>query len=179
MGDNMRILIVEDEYSLAEIIETRLKKEKYEVDIVTDGEEGLFNALSGAYNLVILDVMLPHLDGFEILKQIRENKIDTKIIMLTAKSELDDKLSGFKYGADDYVTKPFHIEELIARVNVQLRKDKNKNITDTIEVFDLHLNLKKALLECTSTNDSIEISNKEFYNSKIILNILENILVCI
>ena len=162
MGDIMRILIVEDEYSLAEIIHDKLKNDKYEVDIVTDGEEGLYNALSGAYNLIILDVMLPSMNGFEILKQIRENKIDTKIIMLTAKSELDDRLSGFKYGADDYVTKPFHIEELIARVNVQLRKDDNKNITDIIEVFDLKLNLKTASLECTKTRESIEISNKEF-----------------
>ena len=158
----MRILIIEDEYSLADIIQTRLKKEKYESDIVTDGEEGLYNALSGAYNLVILDVMLPSMDGFEILKQIRENKIDTKVIMLTAKSEIDDKLNGFKYGADDYVTKPFHMEELMARVNVRLRKDENKEITDTIEAFDLKLNLKKALLECKKTKETIEISNKEF-----------------
>ena len=158
----MRVLIVEDEKALAEIVGDKLKCEKYEFDIVTDGEEGLYNALSGAYNLIILDVMLPSMDGFEILKQIRENKIDTKIIMLTAKSELDDKLSGFKYGADDYVTKPFHIEELLARVNVQLRKNENKEITDTIEVFDLKLNLKTASLECTKTGETIEISNKEF-----------------
>ncbi|MBR2833685.1 MAG: response regulator transcription factor [Bacilli bacterium] len=158
----MRILIVEDEYSLAEIIGDRLKKEKYDYDILTDGEEGLYNALCGAYNLAILDVMLPNMNGFEILKQIRENKVDIKVIMLTAKTELDDKLSGFRYGADDYITKPFHIEELMARVNVQLRKDENKNITDVIEAFDLKLNLKKALLECTKTSESIEISNKEF-----------------
>ena len=162
VGDDMRILIVEDEYSLAEIIGDRLKKEKYDYDILTDGEEGLYNALCGAYNLAILDVMLPNMNGFEILKQIRENKVDIKVIMLTAKTELDDKLSGFRYGADDYITKPFHIEELMARVNVQLRKDENKNITDVIEAFDLKLNLKKALLECTKTSESIEISNKEF-----------------
>ena len=158
----MRILIVEDEIALAEVIGSRLKREKYEYDIVTDGEEGLYNALSGAYNLIILDVMLPSMDGFEVLKQVRENKIDTKIIMLTAKSELDHKLSGFKYGADDYVTKPFHIEELMARINVQLRKDENKNIMDTIEVFDLKLNLKTASIECKNTGETIEISNKEF-----------------
>lgn len=158
----MRILVVEDEFNLAEIISSRLKKEKYTVDIATNGEDGLFNALSGAYNLVILDVMLPYINGFEILKQIREDKIDVKIIMLTAKSELEDKLNGFNYGADDYMTKPFHIEELVARVNVQLRKDNSKNIVDYIEVGDLRLYLKKSNLLCTRTGETIEISCKEF-----------------
>lgn len=158
----MRILIVEDEFNLADIISSRLKQEKYTVDISTNGEDGLYNALSGIYNLIILDVMLPYMNGFEILKQIREKKIDVKVIMLTAKSELEDKLNGFSCGADDYVTKPFHIEELIARVNVQLRKDNSKNIIDYIEVGNLRLNLKNSNLLCTKTNESIEISCKEF-----------------
>ena len=148
----MRILIVEDEFNLADIISSRLKKEKYTVDIATNGEDGLFNALSGIYNLIILDVMLPYINGFEILKQIRENKIDVKVIMLTAKSELEDKLEGFKDGADDYVTKPFHIEELVARVNVQLRKDDSNNIVDFLQVGDLKLNLKNSNILCTKTN---------------------------
>ena len=158
----MRVLVVEDELNLAELISSRLKKEKYTVDISTDGEDGLYNAMSGIYNLIILDVMLPYVDGFEILKQVRENKIDTKIIMLTAKSELDDKLNGFKYGADDYITKPFHIEELVARINVQLRKDNTKNIIDCIEINDLKLNLKTSNLLCTTTNESIDVGCKEF-----------------
>ena len=82
----MRILIIEDEFNLADIISSRLQKEKYKVDISTDGEDGLYNALSGIYNLVILDVMLPGVNGFEILKEIREKNIDVKVIMLTAKS---------------------------------------------------------------------------------------------
>lgn len=158
----MRILVVEDEFNLADIISSRLKQEKYIVDIANNGEDGLFNSLSGIYNLIILDVMLPFMNGFEILKQIRENKLDVKVIMLTAKSELEDKLNGFSYGADDYITKPFHIEELVARVNVQLRKDNSKNITDYIEVGNLRLNLKSSSLLCTKTNESIEISCKEF-----------------
>lgn len=89
----MRILVVEDEFNLADVISSRLKKEKYTVDVATDGEDGLFNALSGIYNLIILDVMLPSVDGFEILKQVREKGIDVKVIMLTARSELEDKLS--------------------------------------------------------------------------------------
>lgn len=158
----MQILIVEDEFNLADIISNRLKKEKYRVEIATNGEDGLLNALSGIYNLIILDVMLPNVNGFEILKKLREEKIDTKVIMLTAKSEIDDKLSGFHYGADDYVTKPFHIEELVARVNVQLRKDSTKNIIDYLEVGNLRLYLKNSNLECTKTNETIEVSCKEF-----------------
>ena len=128
----MRILIVEDEYKLADVIKESMKHEKYSVDVSNDGESGLDNALSGIYNLIILDVMLPKINGFEILKEIRENNIDTKVIMLTAKSELEDKLYGLNKGADDYITKPFHMEELIARVNVQLRKNNsNKDLCES------------------------------------------------
>lgn len=158
----MRILIVEDEFNLADIIASRLKKEKYTVDISTNGEDGLFNSFSGIYNLIILDVMLPMVNGYEILKKIREEKIDVKVIMLTAKLELEDKLSGFNYGADDYLTKPFHMEELVARVNVQLRRDESKKIVNYLETGNLRLNLKSSTLLCTKTNESIEISCKEF-----------------
>ena len=158
----MRILIVEDEYNLADVVSDRLKKENYKVDICTDGEEGLYNALNGVYNLIILDVMLPSMNGFEILKEIKNNNIDAKIIMLTAKSELDDKLTGFNNGADDYLTKPFHVEELVARVNIQLRKTNSKKITDYIEVGNLKLNLKKFEITNNETSESIEIGKKEF-----------------
>lgn len=158
----MRILIVEDEFNLADIISSRLKKEKYKVDISTDGEDGLYSALSGIYNLIILDVMLPHINGFEILKKIRDKNIEVKVIMLTAKSELEDKLNGFEYGADDYLTKPFHMEELVARVNVQLRKDNYNKIKDCLEAFDLQLNIKTSNLLCTETNESIDVGCKEF-----------------
>ena len=115
----MRILVVEDEETIADVITTKLRKEKYEIDTSYDGEDGLYKALSNIYDLIILDIMLPKTNGLEILKEVKENDISAKVIMLTAKSELEDKLKGFNTGADDYVTKPFHIEELIARVNVQ------------------------------------------------------------
>ncbi len=158
----MRILIVEDEFNLSDVISTRLKKEKYTVDISSDGEDGLYRALSNIYDLIILDIMLPKLDGFEILKEIRENNIMSKVIMLSAKNTLDDKLGGFSYGADDYLTKPFHMEELVARVNVQLRKNNDKSKLDIIEYEDLVLNLRTAKLTCKTTNDTINISGKEF-----------------
>ena len=92
----MRILLVEDERSLADIVATRLKKEKYSVDVSFNGEDGLDNALTNIYDLIILDIMLPRMNGIEILKEIKKNKIESKVIMLTAKSELDDKLKGFE-----------------------------------------------------------------------------------
>lgn len=158
----MRILIIEDEFNLADVIASRLKKEKYQVDICTDGEEGLYNATTNIYDLIILDVMLPGMNGFEILNSIRKEEIKAKVIMLTAKSTLDDKLTGLEYGANDYVTKPFHIEELLARVNIQLKDPteiKNKNI---IAYGDIELNIATSKLSCKSTGESVELVCKEF-----------------
>ena len=158
----MRILIVEDEYNLADVIASKLRRENYIVDIQTNGLDGLDAALSEMYDLILLDVMLPDMNGFDILKEIRHNNIDTKVIMATAKTELNDKLNGFDRGADDYVTKPYHIEEVIARVNVQLRKNNSKKIDDYIEIGNLRLNLKNSSITCTETNETIEIGCKEF-----------------
>ena len=158
----LRILIVEDEYNLADVVSSTLKKEKYSVDVSLTGNEGLDNALTGIYDLIILDVMLPGINGFDILKKIREENIISKVIMLTAKSELDDKLTGFNTGADDYLTKPFHIEELVARVNIQLRKKNNSKSLDYIEIGDIKLNTKKSLLICNDTCEEVEVGKKEF-----------------
>lgn len=158
----MRILIVEDEFNLSDVISCRLKKEKYIVDVSLDGEEGLYNALSDIYDLIILDVMLPKINGFDILKQIRKNNINAKVIMLTAKNELDNKLDGFACGADDYITKPFHMEELVARVNVQLRKNNSEQNKNRLQVGDLLLDINTAILSCTTNNEEINISGKEF-----------------
>lgn len=158
----MRILIIEDELSLADVIATRLKKEKYLVDIATDGLEGFYNAKENIYDLIILDVMLPNMDGFTILKELRKEEVTSKIIMLTAKSTLENKLDGLENGANDYITKPFHIDELIARVNVQLRKSsslKNKNI---ITYEDIELNTLTSKLTCKKTNETVELVCKEF-----------------
>ena len=155
----MRILIVEDEFNLADAIANRLKMEKYSVDIAVSGDEGLFNALSGIYDLVILDVMLPKKNGFEILKEIKKENIESKVIMLTAKTDIDSKLEGFEIGANDYITKPFHMEELVARVNLQLRNGEVNN--DIVECGDAVLNIRTAVLENKNTKDNIEIMKKE------------------
>lgn len=155
----MRILIIEDEFNLADAILNRLKKENFSVDICTDGEEGLFNSLSGIYDLIILDVMLPGKNGYEILESLKKENVSSKVIMLTAKSDIESKLDCFEKGADDYITKPFHMEELIARVNIQLRKD---NSSDEIVYEDLSLNIRNCNLKCLSSNLNIEIMKKEF-----------------
>ena len=156
----MRILIIEDESKLADLIANRLKKDKYSVDVSYDGEEGLYNALNDIYDLILLDIMLPSINGIEILKEIKKNNIKSKIIMLTAKSELEDKLIGFNEGANDYISKPFHIDELIARINAQLRIDQVKD--NNIYYEDLILDIKTSTIINKSNNESITINNKEF-----------------
>lgn len=157
----MRVLVVDDEKKIAELVENRLKKENYTVDISFDGEDGLYKALSNIYDLIILDVMLPYKNGFEILKELRESNIGSSIIMLTAKNELEDKLEGFNKGADDYLTKPFHLEELVARVNARLKNDINSN-TGYLEYEDIKLDLNKKTIICKSTNEEVEVLCKEF-----------------
>ena len=155
----MRILIVEDEISLADLVAERLRKERYIVDVSNDGEDGLFNALSGIYDL-ILDIMLPGKDGMEILREIKENNIQSKVIMLTAKDQLEDKLKGFAEGANDYVPKPFHIDEVVARVNAQLRIE--KAVSNTREYGDIILDYSIPAVINKNTDESIKINNKEF-----------------
>ena len=170
----MNILIIEDEFNLADAIASMLKSQKYLVNICTDGITGEDEALTGMYDLIILDVMLPHKNGFDILKSIKLNKIKSKVIMLTAKSNIGDKLEGFNDGANDYLTKPFHMEELLARVNVQLRR--NDNGTNLIEYGDISLNLEKLILKNNKTNDEINIIGKEFNLLELLINNSNNII---
>lgn len=155
----MKILIVEDEYGLADAISEILKNENFAPTIVTDGEEGEYEALSGVYDLIILDVMLPGKNGFEILKSIRNEKIKTPVIMLTAKSEIEDKLQGLEHGADDYITKPFHTRELLARIKVILKRTNNLEELNILEFNGLKLDLDKC--QVIYENDSIVINGKE------------------
>lgn len=120
----MRILFVEDEPSIAEAVASLLKKQHYSVDLAYEGETGLDYAASGVYDLLVLDIMLPKIDGITLLKTLRKQNIRTPIIMLTAKSEVDDKVLGLDAGADDYLTKPFQMKELLARIrSLSRRKD--------------------------------------------------------
>ena len=157
----MNILIIENEETLADVIKASLENNNYQVEIECNGEEGYYKALNDTYDLIILDVMLPDMDGFTILKKLREDKINTKIIMLTAKSTLDDKLEGLENGANDYITKPFHIEELIARVNIQLKGSSSKSNKDILSYKDIELNLKTSYLSCINNNNKVLLVNKE------------------
>ena len=165
----MKILIIEDEYNLADAIASMLKSKKYSVEIKTDGEDGLEEALTDIYDLIILDVMLPHKNGFEILKELRTEKINAKILMLTAKNTIDDKMIGFNNGADDYLTKPFHMEELLARVNVQLRKNNNTE-NDILELGDITLNIKSMELCNKNEDHKVKIIGKEFQLLELFMN---------
>lgn len=156
---SMKVLIVEDEYNLADAIKERLEKEKLTVDIVEDGEEGYYYASTNTYDLIILDVMLPNMSGFQILNKLRTDNINSKIIMLTARSTIEDKLNGLENGADDYLTKPFHMDELVARVNIQLKRNGNKN---NLSFGDLVLNTTTLKVTCTKTNEVVELIKKEF-----------------
>lgn len=155
----MKVLIVEDEYNLADVIKERLEKEKLTVDIVEDGEEGYYYASTNTYDLIILDVMLPNMSGFQILDKLRTDNINSKIIMLTARSTIEDKLNGLENGADDYLTKPFHMDELVARVNIQLKRNGNKN---NLSFGDLVLNTTNLKVTCAKTNEVVELIKKEF-----------------
>ena len=165
----MKILIIEDEYNLADAISSMLKSKKYSVDIKTDGEEGLEEALTNIYDLIILDVMLPHKNGFEILKELKEEKISSKVLMLTAKNTIDDKMVGFNNGADDYLTKPFHMEELMARVNIQLRKNNNID-SEVLEIGDIVLNIKSMELCNKNEDHKVKIIGKEFGLLELLMN---------
>lgn len=123
----MRILVVEDEKSLNEVIVKRLEEEHYGVDWCYNGKDALDNILLTEYDAVILDIMLPELNGYEVLKTMRSKNIDTPVLFLTAKDSIEDRVKGLDSGANDYLTKPFAFEELLARIRVMLRKDSNSS----------------------------------------------------
>lgn len=149
----MRILIVEDELPLAEALTQILRKNNYTVDAVNDGESGLDNALTGIYDLIILDIMLPKMDGLSILKAIRKEGLSTPVILLTARGEISDKVHGLDSGADDYLAKPFASEELLARIRAMSRRKGEVLQDNNLRFGDLQLNPSTLKL----TNDSKEI----------------------
>ena len=118
----MQVLVVEDEKRLAQALKQILTEQKYMVDVVYDGNDGFDYAMSGIYDIIILDIMIPFKDGFQVAYELRKNKIETPILMLTAKDTVPDKVSGLNSGADDYMTKPFAPEELLARVKALTRR---------------------------------------------------------
>jgi len=145
----MRILLIEDEEKLASFIRRGLKEERYVVDIAADGDKGLFLAEVNTYDLILLDIILPGRDGLSVCKELRDKGIDAPILILTARSELKDKVEGLHIGADDYLTKPFAFEELLARVAALLRR-KRKDVSGSIlRAVDLELDqLSHKVMRC-------------------------------
>lgn len=157
----MRILIIEDEYSLADALREILKKEKYTVDVSTNGADGFDQALTGIYDAIVLDVMLPEMNGFQILNSLRKEGIKTPVLILTAKGELDDKVMGLDYGADDYMTKPFQTKELLARLRAITRR-KGEIESNILSFGDLQLNTSIGEIFCPNTGKSMKLGLKEF-----------------
>lgn len=155
----MRILVVEDEHKIANSIKKGLEQEFYAVDVAYRGTDGFDLAVAEIYDLIILDVMLPGMDGIEICSKLREQKIHTPILMLTAKGQLGDKVNGLNSGADDYITKPFAFEELLARIRAIARRPKD-SVGSMLAVDDLVLNTLSHSVSRGETG--IRLSKKEY-----------------
>ena len=135
----MKILLVDDEAQLTDALSAILKRNKFAVDVANDGETGYDLALYGDYDLIVLDIMMPKMNGIEVLDKLRKNNISIPILLLSAKSETDDKISGLNSGADDYLTKPFETDELIARINALLRR-RSSYVNNNLSLGNTSLN---------------------------------------
>ena len=155
----MRILVAEDEIDLAEALKMMLEMQKYSVELVHDGEDALFYAESTLYDLILLDVMMPKKSGVEVVRELRAGGNTTPVLMLTAKSQLEDKVTGLEEGADDYLTKPFEAPELLARVKSLLRRP-NVFVSSVMTVGNVELNRDKFTMQ--SARGQVLLNNKEF-----------------
>ena len=155
----MKILLVEDDHKISSSIKRGLEQESYAVDVAFNGEAGYDFALNEEYDVIILDIMLPLMDGLEVCKKLRSNKVTTPILMLTAKSQVSDKILGLDIGADDYLSKPFSFDELVARIRALSRRPKN-SVNNVLEIDDLKLDQTRLGVE--RCGHQISLSKKEF-----------------
>ncbi len=162
----MHVLIVEDEVRLADSLQHIIKNQKYSCDAVYNGQDGFDFAVSGIYDVVILDIMLPKMDGFEVVRRLRREGVKTPVILLTARDDITDKVKGLDVGADDYLTKPFFAEELLARIRAVTRRQGDV-IIEELKVGDLILNLDNYTLNCGEK--SIHLGFKEFEILRILM----------
>ena len=162
----MRLLLAEDEKDLADALEAMLKHNNYSVDVVDNGQDAYDYLMLDEYDGAILDVMMPQMDGVTVVKKIRENKKSTPVLLLTAKSEIEDKVYGLDSGADDYLTKPFVTRELLARVRSMTRRQS----TFTSNVLELgNVSLSKYTFELSTEKDKVRLSNKEYQMMELLM----------
>ena len=169
----MKLLLVEDSTQLNKALSTILKRNSYVVDSAFDGEEALIFINEYVYDVIILDIMMPKINGLEVLKIIRDKKIDTPVLMLTAKSTIEDKITGLDTGADDYLAKPFNADELLARIRALLRRKPEYKKTEVISFGDLSLDVNTSTLSCG--DKQVVLMNKELQIMTLLINNQGNI----
>ena len=155
----MRILVVEDEPRMANVIARGLREQSYAVDVAPDGINGLYQASINDYDVIVLDVLLPHRDGYEVCRELRQRGNTTPVLMLTARATVDDRITGFDAGADDYLTKPFSFRELLARIRALLRRDSQLR-PDVLEIADLVID--SASHRVVRANKEVQLTAKEY-----------------
>lgn len=155
----MNLLIIEDDKVLSESIK-ETTKEMFHIEQAFDGEDGLYLAEQNIFDVIILDIMMPHMNGYEVLEELRKKNITTPVIILTAKDGIDDKIKGFKVGADDYLVKPFHREELLLRLEAMVRRSVGSFKENILSFKDLHLNLKNKT--ASIGEEVIKLNGKQF-----------------
>ena len=164
MAEKKRILIIDDDTEIRDLLEFDISSSGYFVDTASDGYEGLTKALNNKYDLILLDVMMPKMNGFEVCKNIRQAKLNVPILMLTAKGTIDDKASGFNSGADDYLVKPFDVQEVLLRIRVLLRRTEPQvesfSSTEILEAGEIEI--FPDTLECIILNKRIKLTPTEF-----------------
>ncbi len=169
----MKLLIVEDDAKIAALIEKGMREAGFEVDVCHDGNSGLRQGLTGRYDAAVIDIMLPGLDGLQVIEQLREQRVSTPVLILSARQSVDDRIRGLQRGGDDYMVKPFSFNELLARIQALIRRDKKHGEPTTLEYEDLSMDLLRR--EVRRQGEKIELPAKEYALLEYLMRHPENI----
>lgn len=169
----MRLLIVEDDIKIAALIEKGMREAGFEVEVCHDGNSGLTQGMTGRYDAAVIDIMLPGLDGLQVIEQLREQRVSTPVLILSARQSVDDRIRGLQRGGDDYMVKPFSFNELLARIQALIRRDKKHGEPTTLEYEDLSMDLLRR--EVRRQGEKIELPAKEYALLEYLMRHPENI----